>query len=336
MAEQFLHLGNQERREILETLASQLGRDAKVLEKDVWVCWVLSVLFSMPGAHRMAFKGGTSLSKIYATINRFSEDIDVTVDYQELAKAMNDDFDPFADGQSRNQIRKFSERLREAVKVYALTQIVPHLRAELNKFPNASEHRLVVSDDGQDIYVYYPSEIAGDDYMLDNVKIELGGRNVINPNETHRVTADLSEHIKTLEFPSCDEVVALSAERTFWEKVTLVHALCSRGEFKETPDRLSRHWYDLHVLLQTSIAQNALEDEELLRNVVAVKKCFFHTGHANYDACLNNAFVLTPTPEMVSALKVDYAKMRVMIYDESPSFDTIIQALSTLESQLNS
>ena len=335
MSEKFLHLTDQERKEILETLAVRLGRSAKVLEKDVWVCWTLSALFSMEGALRMAFKGGTSLSKIYATINRFSEDIDITIDYQELAKLIEDDFDPFAQNQSRSQIKKYSARLQEAVKEYAHTKILPYLQAELDKFPNADRHRLEISENGEEIFVYFPSKImAQDDYMEDSIKIELGGRNVIDPNEKHTIAADISTHVDNLEFPVC-EVTALAAERTFWEKVTLVHSLCSRGEFRADPMRLSRHWYDLYVLLQGPIAESALANTALLENVVKVKNCFYYTGHANYEACLNRAFRLTPTEEMVSALAVDYANMRNMIYDESPSFNEIIKALSNLESRLN-
>ena len=111
MLEQFLHLPAKDRKEILQTAATQLGQQAIVLEKDVWVCWALQVLFSIPDAHPMAFKGGTSLSKIYGVSNRFSEDVDITLDY----RAFDDDFDPFAEGVSRNAIRKFSERLKEYV-----------------------------------------------------------------------------------------------------------------------------------------------------------------------------------------------------------------------------
>ena len=111
MAEAFLSLGARERADILQTIAARSGRPAIILEKDIWVCWVLHALFSMPDPHPMAFKGGTSLSKVYGIIDRFSEDVDVTLDY----RAFNDGFDPFADGASRNQIRLFSERLKDRV-----------------------------------------------------------------------------------------------------------------------------------------------------------------------------------------------------------------------------
>ena len=116
MPEQFLHLPVGDRREILQTAATRLGQQATVLEKDVWVCWTLQTLFSMPDAHPMAFKGGTSLSKIYGAINRFSEDVDVTLDY----RAFDDDFDPFAANASNSAVKKFSKRLKGYVLQYGL------------------------------------------------------------------------------------------------------------------------------------------------------------------------------------------------------------------------
>ena len=114
MAEPFLSLDARERADILRTLAARSGRSAVILEKDIWVCWILEALCSMPDPHPMAFKGGTSLSKVYGVIDRFSEDVDSTLDY----RAFNDAFDPFAEGASRNQIRRFSERLKARTASY--------------------------------------------------------------------------------------------------------------------------------------------------------------------------------------------------------------------------
>lgn len=109
MKEQFLHLDWNERKEILESLALEFERGANVLEKDIWVCWALDAMFSIPNSLPIAFKGGTSLSKVFNAISRFSEDIDITVDYRALADSVGDDFDPFSEGVSNSQVRKFSD-----------------------------------------------------------------------------------------------------------------------------------------------------------------------------------------------------------------------------------
>lgn len=127
MRESFLHLTPAEQSEIYRTLAPQLGRAPSVLEKDVWVCWVLMTLFSMPGRLQMAFKGGTSLSKVFGAIARFSEDVDITLDY----RALDDSFDPFVEGVSKNQLRKYSESLKAFVADHAHNVVLPYFREKL-------------------------------------------------------------------------------------------------------------------------------------------------------------------------------------------------------------
>ena len=170
MPEQFLHLPAGDRREILQTAATRLGQQATVLEKDVWVCWTLQTLFSMPDAYPMAFKGGTSLSKIYGAINRFSEDVDVTLDY----RAFDDDFDPFAANASNNAVKKFSKRLKGYVLQYACDVVAPYIEAQLKALPRPEEYGIEVSDDGEKIWVQYPSAVEGsDDYLKSSILIEL-------------------------------------------------------------------------------------------------------------------------------------------------------------------
>jgi len=183
MAEQtFLELAAEEQKEILQTVSPQLARSASVLEKDIWVCWALQALFSMPGAHPMAFKGGTSLSKVYGVIDRFSEDVDITLDY----RAFEEDFDPFAEGVSRTKTKLFSERLKSYVSDYANHVVAPHIKNELAKLPTADQHTVEVDGGGEKIWITYPSVVEDtDEYIRSQVLIELGGRNVIDPNETH-------------------------------------------------------------------------------------------------------------------------------------------------------
>ena len=149
MAEPFLSLDARERADILRTLAANSGRSAVILEKDIWVCWVLQALFSMPDPHPMAFKGGTSLSKVYGIIDRFSEDVDVTLDY----RAFNDRFDPFADDASRNQIKLFSNRLKARVASYIRDAVGPALDAAAERLVANGRHDIHIDDDGETIPV---------------------------------------------------------------------------------------------------------------------------------------------------------------------------------------
>lgn len=240
MPESFLHLNAQEQSQIYRALAPQLARTPVVLEKDVWVCWVLQTLFTMPDRLPMAFKGGTSLSKVFGAIARFSEDVDITLDY----RGLDGSFDPFAEGVSRNRLKKFSEDLKSFVRGHAHGVVAPHFQRMLADEFDADAFQLEVSDDGEQMRVHYPSVLeAPGDYVGNSVLIEFGGRNITEPNEEREVRPDIAEHVAELDFPR-STVSVLSPARTFWEKATLMHVECQRDEFRTGAERLSRHWYD--------------------------------------------------------------------------------------------
>lgn len=329
MAESFLLLSHDERAELLNAVAAKLGRTAAVLEKDVWVCWVLAELFKMPGALPMAFKGGTSLSKVFNAIYRFSEDIDITISYCSLEGT-----DPFA--LSKSQQRKLSDRLKEGVDRHVREKIVPYLSTALSTAfaePGASVERV----DEETVKIVYPA-VAGDagSYMPDSVKIEFGGRNSTEPQEKHTVTPYMAGQVPTLEFPVAAARV-LAPARTFWEKATLIHVECGRGDATPSVERKSRHWYDLAMLADGPIGKDAIGQRALLEDVVKHKKVFFSSGGANYDACLSNRLRLVPDGALLDALRLDYRAMRKagMFYREPPSFDDILERLRQLEATVN-
>ena len=332
LPDQFLALSREQRADVLGAHAANTGRSAQVLEKDVWVCWALDALFTMPDAFPMAFKGGTSLSKVYNAIDRFSEDVDVTLDYRQL----DDSVDPFAESTSRHQQDALTDRLRQRVAVRVAEVITPHLRArlanELGLGPDA------VSFDHENIWVHYPSALEGrDEYVRDAVKLEFGGRNCIDPNERHTVTPYLAV-LPTMVFPSAT-VTVLAPERTFWEKATLIHAELSRDEFRSGVQRLSRHWYDLDRMAQGEIGQRAGNDRSLLRDVVKVKKVFYRSRQANYDLCASGGLRLVPTTTAIAkSLQDDYEQMvgAGMFYGDSPVFSVILERLEDLAKRINS
>lgn len=333
MAERFLQLPITEQAEILNGLAPDLGRTAGVLEKDVWVCWVLQQLFQMPGRLPMAFKGGTSLSKVFNAISRFSEDIDVTLDYRGFDAGV----DPFSAEITKNQIRKLGEKLRGFVRDHAHGVIFPYLVQQLRSETEHEQARIEVSENGEEVRVYYPSIVgAGPGYLRDSVLIEFGGRNITEPNETHQVKPYIAEHLTALDLPVA-AVTVLSPSRTFWEKATLIHVECHRPELKASAERQSRHWCDLALLADHDIGRVALADRALLADVVKHKKVFFSVGHANYDACLDGRLRLVPNDALLGAVAADLRAMSEggMFYGDHPSFEIIIERLRALEQEIN-
>ena len=256
MPELFMHLAVKDQTAIIRDYCStRPDKDLPIVEKDVWVCWVLKQLFEMPNKLEMAFKGGTSLSKVFNIIDRFSEDIDITLDYRQFdaMKQFN-----LAEGQTApehlgsGQRRRIDAALKTEVKSYANDVVAPFLKAQVAALPRAELFEIEVSEDGETIKFTFPSVLNKDskNYMLDYVLIEFGGRNIINPNEVHHIQPFLASedaYRDVLEFPS-SMVTVLAPQRTFWEKATLIHVECHRG-VRENAKRLSRHWFDLMALL---------------------------------------------------------------------------------------
>ena len=335
MPEPFLHLKAQEQSQIYRALAPQLARSPVVLEKDVWVCWVLQTLFTMPDRLPMAFKGGTSLSKVFGAIARFSEDVDVTLDY----RGLDGSFDPFAEGVSKTRLKKFSEDLKSFVRDHAHGVVAPHIQRTLAaEFDaNADAFQLELSENGEQLRLHYPSVLeAPGDYLGNSVLIEFGGRNITEPNAEHNIEPDIAPHVTGLAFPR-STVSVLSPARTFWEKATLMHVECQRNEFRASAERLSRHWYDLAMLADRNHGQAAVEDRALLEDVVKHKKVFYNASYANYDACLNGQLRLIPENTVLAALRDDFQRMigAGMFIGEPPTFDVIVDRLRSLEAAIN-
>lgn len=327
MSEKFLNLSREEKREILEGAESVLAIKPYFLEKDIWICWVLKELFSLP--KKMAFKGGTSLSKCFSLIDRFSEDVDVTIDYRE--------FMPNLDllNESKNSLKNKREKLKIEVNDYITSTVIPMLeKSFLTQFNN--EYLNYKFEAGERLYIYYPSvfDRNSNDYVKDNVLIEFGGTNKTEPNEECIVKPYLS--IDNLILPEA-KVSVYSPARTFWEKVTLIHLECHRGRLTGAPERLSRHWYDLAKLSQSWVKSKALQDNALLTDVLMVKKAFFNASYANYDKCETKQFRLIPNTDEISQLKSDYARMvgSDMFLNEPVAFDDLIAELESLEKVIN-
>lgn len=326
----FLDLPISDQRDAYLIASADLGRSATVLEKDVWVCWALDTLFRCPGMPDMAFKGGTSLSKIFNAIARFSEDIDITVDHKGLAP----DLDPYDTETTGGQRTRDTTKLGKLLCELSRDVVVPHFRSRLEDL-GVSGNFLEVAMNGEELNIRYPHAIdEHDPYYRESVKIEFGGRNMIEPNAVHQVVPYMSEAFETYAFPS-GAVHVLSPMRTFWEKVTLAHAESRRPEFKNA-DRTSRHWYDIAVLMDHKIGRDALLDIHLLTDVVKAKKRFYNSGFAGYDLCLEGKASLLPGEAGLALLESDYSKMiDAQMLEEPLAFDDLVARVRSVERAVN-
>lgn len=324
MADEFLKLTSDERREVINAAAPELGILPAVAEKDVWVCFVLNVLFSIPDRRPMVFKGGTSLSKVYKLIKRFSEDIDVSVNFLQ----------DYGDKISKTKASSIRDEIEGNLQIYKKEVLLPALDEQ------AKSHDLTVEpgDTEWEIHINYKSVLAsGVDYIKPRVKIELSGRNETEPSEQHMIQPYLIGQTTDLIFPEAT-IDALLAERTFWEKVTLIHAGLNSGTIEKTAERMSRHWSDLVVMMKNETGERAIKDEDLCLKVVNHKDAFWRDGKAKYDACRNKKFNLVPTGDALKVLQADYEAMLSagMFFDEKPAtFDEILNEIRKLEARLN-
>jgi len=318
---------------VYEAAAQQIGLPGSVIEKDVWICWVLGVLFGEPEQDRypMVFKGGTSLSKVFGVIFRFSEDIDLSIGASPAS---------FADGEipaSRNQRDKLRKEVEEKLDRYLGDSVEPLLVAAMSAAAGGEAYS-VEREGTEVVWVEYPSCYASkDNYVRERIKLEYGARNRIEPNERHTITPYLAEVLNAdVTFPTA-EVDVLSPKRTFWEKATLAHDMCNRAQWGANPNRISRHWYDLAMLADRQIGADALADRDLLADVVRVKNAFYKKQTSDYDACLSGGLRLLPDDDGISALAMDYARMieAGMFSTAPPTIGTVVERLGLLEHEIN-
>ena len=332
--ENYFNLSVSDQAGLLQSLAPILGRRAEILEKDIWLCQILHILFHVPCRKPMAFKGGTSLSKVYKAIDRFSEDIDVTIDYRSLVA----DAPELEAITSNSQRSKLSDALKAALIRHVSDELVPALRDALSAALPNQPISLEVSDDAEKLWVFYPSAVENTDaYVRPSILIEFGGRNSSLPQSTLAISPDIAEHIPQLELPVA-QITVLSAARTFWEKATLIHVECHRPSLRPSAERLSRHWYDLARLADHEVGKQALQDSELLHDVLRIKETFYRSGFSHYDRCTTGGLRLIPDAQLLEVLRQDYQAMLAaqMFYGNTLEFEEIVERLRVLEDAINS
>jgi len=325
--------------------ANRLGTTVQNIEKDFWVCWTLDALFHrlQKGGPRLLFKGGTSLSKGYGLISRFSEDIDVTVFREDIGEDISaEDLEPL----SR---RKRDGRL-DAIKAACQSYINDKLRPELaaivaetmeaaGKDPVSLEVILDENDqDRQSLLIRYPSAVEKSDYVTPSIKIESGAKSALDPHEDKTIAPYLSPDVPGGDALAVNGVLTIDPERTFLDKILILHGLTYYFEAKGTlrgDGRMSRHYYDVHRLMMTPVGEKACTDDSLIEDCVRHAKMFFYRGNTGLDAATRGSFRLQPIKEMPQPLKKDYAAMTTMIFGEVPTFDEVLASVARAEERLN-
>ena len=319
-----------DRRDLFSDAAAQLGIRPTIVEKDFWVCLVLRILFTdSPFRNSLVFKGGTSLSKVYGLIQRFSEDIDLVLDWRHLGL---DADDVRRDHASNTQQDRFNKRINQLAVDFTEKRLRPGLEAAFRR-TGIELSTTAADDDPQVVNVRYPAAFS-EAYIRPEIRLEIGPFASWVPSTRHLIRPYAFDVLPGLFENPDSEILTIFAERTFWEKATILHQEAHRPG--PILGRHSRHYYDLFMLAKSPAREAALADLKLLRDVVDFKSRFYPSKWARYDLANPGSFRLLPASvERLHDLARDYAAMQVMFFREPPPFDSIVEGLRELEQTIN-
>ena len=323
-----------EREVLFANAADRAGiNNPSIVEKDFWVCFALDYLFHQsPWPRSFIFKGGTSLSKAYHVIERFSEDIDLIMDWRLLGYGVRE---PWED-RSKNQQDKFNKKAVADASAFLTSQFAPKMEDDLRRM---TERDIAVRMDPDDkeqctVNFFYP-HVFNTDYLRQEIRLEIGPLAEWVPSHPVAITSTAAE-----QFPAAFQqpetiVPTVDVERTFWEKTTILHKTAASFEQKGIPGRYARHYYDLYQMSRTGVKEKAFARKELLEQDIKFKIKFYYSKNASYETAKIGTMRLVPSTAAIKELSADYDHMKDMIYGEKPAFDEIMETIAQLEEDIN-
>jgi hypothetical protein len=334
MADAFLDLSVEDRREALSVAADRSGRPAHLLEKDVWVVWALATLYGSALGEHLVFKGGTSLSKAYGVIRRFSEDVDLTYDIRAFAPDLVGE-DGEALPKTRSEERRWSRDVRNRLPGWVSGTVLPLVVEALS----AGSLAAAVRADGETLRIDYEAVTVGSGYVMPSVLLEFGARSTGEPASWRDIDCDAAIFLDGVLFPVARPRV-MHAERTFWEKATAMHVFCLQRRLRG--DRFARHWHDVARLDKAGLARAAFADRELAKAVARHKGMFFAEKAADqqwidYGAAVGGGLRLVPEGGALKALEEDYAHMVEdgLLLDDAEPFDALMTRCADIAERAN-
>jgi hypothetical protein len=343
----FLSAAAEDRRDAFLGAARRLGTPEQNVEKDFWVCWTLDALFNDADVNgpRLLFKGGTSLSKAFGLISRFSEDIDITIFRDDLGQGANvEDLEALSGKKRRVRLDAIKAASQAYVNETMRTQVADQLREALQTAklpPEAGRIELDPDDqDQQSLLIWYPqvTSAAADGYIRPAVKIESGAKSALDPNRPAVIRPYVADDVAGMDLTVAN-VTTVVAERTFWDKAVILHGLRQwfekRGVLRGGGQRISRHYYDLYRLLDSSPGRKAASDFDLAIDCVRHARMFFNSPDLNLATAAPGSFTLSPNRDMAADLARDYTAMAGMIFGDAPPLDDILERIATFEADLN-
>ena len=319
-------LSPKQRQELFSETANSMNTTNAIIEKDFWVVWVLDKIFSDSRLNKkLMFKGGTSLSKVFNLIGRFSEDIDLVLDWREVTSENPED-----KRASKNKQIQFNKKVNKDGVVYIKEQLLPIMTEIISPLCSCK----IDEKDMFNINITYPVSFK-DSYLRPEILLEIGPLASWSPSDIFEISSYASQKFPDVFTKPLTTVNAIVAKRTFWEKATILHQEAHRVKEKAFLPRYSRHYYDMAMMAKSDIKDKALSDLELLQQVIDFKNKFYPATWAKFDTAKPDTLKLVPSDFRIDELKKDYKAMENMIFDKQLSFEKILHTLKVLEDEIN-
>ena len=322
---------NEEKQILFQNTAEKMKMHPAIIEKDFWVVMLLDYLFHVcPWKHAFTFKGGTSLSKGYQLINRFSEDIDLILDWRVLGYGENEPWEE----RSKSKQEQFNKEANQKAEIFLRDELLPVLQKELSEYFSIEANVYIDEDDAQTINFQYP-QLYTNQSILQVVRLEIGALAAWTPAASVSIQSYVAECYGDIFQKKTTEILTVKPERTFWEKATILHHEANRPENSLMPPRYSRHYYDLYCMLNSGVKETALKNIDLLYKVVEFKQKFYPRNWAHYEEARPGTLKLCVPEYRITELEKDYQQMKEMLYGDIPEFGTILNDIRILEEIIN-
>lgn len=328
---EFKKISKDDLQAIIRNAAERLGINEVIVEKDYWVCFVLNYLFTKSEwKDAFTFKGGTSLSKCYDLIKRFSEDIDLILDWQVIGYGKDEPWQ----SRSNTQQDKFNKESNLKAEDFLVNTLIPQMRLDFAKLIEDDFQISIDVNDPQTVLFEYPTSFQSE-YVKQVIRLEIGALAAWTPSEMVEITPDLYKVYPRLFVGDSISVRTVLPERTFWEKATILHHEANRPADSKIPIRYARHYYDIYCLAHSIYKNRAFMNQELLEKVVSFKEKFYPRKWAKYEDATIERIRLLPDDYRLNEIESDYNQMKEMFYGSVPSFEELLTTIANLEKEIH-
>jgi len=321
----WLNLSKYKQQELFKQLSVKTGIQPQAIEKDAWVTLVLRIISSSQVSEYLVFKGGTSLSKAYKLIRRFSEDIDLAINREYLG---------FQGELTKGQIRKLRRKSHDFVSNEMLNTLIKEFEKQnIDKqlFKIEVKNTKISDQDPEIVEIIYQSVFEELPYIEQKVLVEIGARSLLEPSENKELKSIIDENYTNYQFSELPFIVkTIRPEKTFIEKLLLLHEEFSKPSEKVRYHRMSRHLYDIGEIITTEFGVRALNDRNLFKEIILHRKVFTPIKTVNYEELEINNLKIIPPKEFFNKYENDYIEMQEnMIYGDSMTFKSMINRIIT-------